>query len=131
MPKDEITLFRYTDDTDYIVTADGKQTNLYDFSKHKTADQYAVFLGGNHARVDISSTKEKPKMLVIRDSFADCLAPFLAIHYDLTLIDLRYYSDNIQQLLSDENFDRVLILECMTEFSTTKNLSYLRMAAKK
>lgn len=131
VPKDEITLFRYTDDTDYIVTADGKQTNLYDFSKLKTADQYAVFLGGNHARVDISSTKEKPKMLVIRDSFADCLAPFLAIHYDLTLIDLRYYSDNIQQLLSDENFDRVLILECMTEFSTTKNLSYLRMAAKK
>lgn len=131
VPKDKITLFRYTDDTQYTVTADEKQSNLYDFSKLKTADQYALFLGGNHARVDISSMQEKPKMLVIRDSFADCLVPFLAIHYDLTLIDLRYYSDNIQQLVRDEKFDCVLILECITEFSTTKNLSYLRMAAKK
>ena len=127
-PKDDITLFRYDGDTDYTVTADGKQIGLYDFSRLETADQYAVFLGGNHARVDITSNEKKPKMLIIRDSFADALAPFLAIHYDLTLIDLRYYNDSVQQLVKNENFDSVLILECITEFSSTKNLSYLRMA---
>lgn len=128
-PKDEITLFRYNGDADYNVIVDGKQIGLYDFSRLETADQYAVFLGGNHARVDISSGESKPKMLIIRDSFADSIAPFLAIHYDLTLIDLRYYNDNVQQLVKNENFDCVLILECITEFSSTKNLSYLRMAA--
>lgn len=127
-PKDDITLFRYDGDTDYTVTADGKQIELYDFSRLETADQYAVFLGGNHARVDITSSEKKPKILIIRDSFADALAPFLAIHYDITLIDLRYYNDSVQQLVKNENFDSVLILECITEFSSTKNLSYLRMA---
>ncbi len=129
VPKDEIILFRYKGDTNYTITADGKQIELYDLSKLETADQYAVFLGGNHARVDVSSGDGKPKMLVIRDSFADSIAPFLAIHYDLTLIDLRYYNDNVQQLVRDENFDCALILESITEFSSTKNLSYLRMAA--
>ena len=128
-PKDEITLFRYDGDTDYNVVADGKDISLYDMSKLNTTDQYAVFLGGNHARVDITSGEDRSKLLIIRDSFADALAPFLAIHYDLTLIDLRYYNDNIQQLVLDENFDQVLILESITEFSSTKNLSYLRMAA--
>ncbi|MBQ8267220.1 MAG: hypothetical protein IJZ21_02420 [Clostridia bacterium] len=127
-PKDEITLFRYDGDADYNVVADSKDISLYDMSKLDTTDQYAVFLGGNHARVDISSGENKPKLLIIRDSFADSLAPFLALHYDLTLIDLRYYSDNVQQLVLDENFDCVLILESITEFSSAKNISYLRMA---
>lgn len=129
-PKDEITLFRYNGDTDYKVTADGKDISLYDMSKLETTDQYAVFLGGNHARVDITSNEEKEKMLIIRDSFADSIAPFLAIHYDLTLIDLRYYNDNVQQLVCDEGFDCVLILESIDEFSSTKNMSYLRMAVE-
>ena len=124
--KDEITLFRYDDDTLYKVVADGKKIELYDFSKLNSADKYAVFLGGNHARIDISNGKNRPKMLIIRDSFADSVAPFLALHYDLTLIDLRYYNENVQNLVSSEKFDSVLILENITEFSTTKNISFLK-----
>ena len=125
-PKDEITLFRYDGDTEYKVMADGKQIDLYDFSKLDTTDKYAVFLGGNHARVDINSGKNKPKLLVIRDSFADSLVPFLAIHYDLTLIDLRYFTDNVAQIVKKEGIDKVLVLESIGEFANTKNLSYLR-----
>ena len=128
--KDEITLFRYDGDTKYQITADEKQIELYDFSKLESTDKYAVFLGGNHARVDIHSDDDKPKLLMIRDSFADSIAPFLALHYDLTLIDLRYFNGNVQQLVKDENFEKVLILESIAEFSTTKNMSYLRMSAK-
>lgn len=130
VPKDEIALFRYDGDSDYKVTADGKDISLYDISKLDLTDKYAVFLGGNHARVDITGNGEKPRLLVIRDSFADSLAPFLAIHYDLTLIDLRYYNDNIQQLVREENFEQILILENITEFSSAKNISYLRLAAE-
>ncbi len=124
--KDEISLFRYDDDTSYEIIADGNKIELYDFSKLDSTDKYAVFLGGNHSRVDISNGKDRPKMLIIRDSFADSLAPFLAIHYDLTLIDLRYYNENVQQLVLDEKFDSILILENITEFSTTKNFSFLK-----
>ena len=125
-PRDSITLFRYDGDDLYNIIADGKKITLYDFSKLETTDKYAAFLGGNHARVDITSNTEKPKMLLIRDSFADSLAPFLAIHYDLTLIDVRYYTDSVQQLVIDEEFDCVAVLENMSEFAQNKNISYLR-----
>lgn len=128
--KDEITLFRYDGDTDYKVVADGKEIELYDFSKLDTTDKYAVFLGGNHARVDISAGEGRPKLLIIRDSFADSLTPFLALHYDLTLIDLRYYNDNVQQLVKDENINSALILQSIAEFSQAKNISYLKMVAE-
>lgn len=126
VPRDTITLLRYDSDTKYTVTADGREISLYDFSKLETTDKYSVYLGGNHARVDIVSGSDRAKMLVIRDSFADSIAPFLALHYDLTLIDLRYYNDNVQRLVRDEGIDCVLILENINEIVTSKNISYLR-----
>lgn len=126
--KDEITLFRYDGDLDYTVVADGEQIQIYDFSKLDTTDKYAVFLGGNHARVDIKgNTSNREKLLIIRDSFADSIAPFLALHFDLTLIDLRYYSDSISALIEEEEIGRVLFLQNITELATAKNFSYLKM----
>ena len=54
------------------------------------------------------------------------VAPFLAMHYDLIMLDLRYFTDSVQQVAKDENIQQVLILESMSEFSTTKNISYLK-----
>lgn len=125
-PKDEITLLRYDGDNDYTITADGKEIPLYDMSRLSATDQYAIFLGGNHARVDIKKGEGKPKLLIIRDSFADSIAPFLALHYDLVMLDLRYFTDNVQQIVLDENINQVLLLESMSEFSTTKNISFLK-----
>lgn len=125
-PKDEIALLRYDGDDDYTITADGKKIQMYDMSRLSTTDQYSVFLGGNHARVDIIKGDGRPKLLVIRDSFADSLAPLLAIHYDLIMLDLRYFTDNVQQIVACENVSQVLILESMSEFATTKNISYLK-----
>ncbi len=124
--KDEITLLRYDGDTNYNIVADGKDIEMYDISRLNTTDQYSVFLGGNHARVDISSGTSKPKLLVIRDSFADSLAPLLALHYDLIMLDLRYFSGNVQQIVAQENIQQVLILQSMAEFASAKNISYLR-----
>ncbi|MCI8331304.1 MAG: hypothetical protein HFE78_00535 [Clostridiales bacterium] len=129
-PKDTITLYRYENDTAYQVLAGEESTPLtgfYDFEKLAATDQYAVFLGGNHARVDITlpGAAPRPRLLLIRDSFADCIAPFLARHYDLTLIDLRYYKENVQQLVSQEPFDAVIIYQCITEFDKPNHFSYL------
>ena len=125
--KDSIELYRYEGDADYTVIADENEISLYDMEKLDTADKYAVFLGGNHARVDIKSEGEKPKLLIVRDSFADSLAPFLAIHYDITLIDLRYFKDSVAQLVKEEGYDEVLILLNISEMATSKNLSYLQL----
>ena len=76
--------------------------------------------------VDIKKGEGRPKLLVIRDSFADSIAPFLAMHYDLIMLDLRYFTDNVQQIVASENVSQVLILESMSEFATTRNISYLK-----
>ena len=126
--KDEIKLYRYENDIEYIVIADKNKISLYDFEKLNTVDKYAVFLGGNHARVDISNGKQgREKLLIIRDSFADSIAPFLALHYDITLIDLRYYTDSVKQLIETENIDKILVLQSITELATAKNISILQM----
>ena len=87
-----------------------------------------MFLGGNHGRVDITLDDEnREKLLVIRDSFADSIAPFLSLHYDLTLVDLRYFTDSVAQCVQNEKFKKVLVFENISELATAKNLSYLRM----
>lgn len=124
---DVIELYRYDGDGDYTVTADGEKISLYDFDALDSTDKYAVFLGGNHGRVDITRGTDRPRLLLIRDSFADSIAPFLALHYDLTMIDLRYYSDNVYELTVDEGFSAVMIYESMNELSSSGNLSYLNI----
>lgn len=125
--KDEITLYRYDGDNSYSVIADGKTIDLYNFSKLGTTDKYAVFLDGNHARVDIEKGSGRERLVIIRDSFADSLAPFLAMHYDIILIDLRYYNESVIELVEQENISKVLILENISELATAKNISYLKM----
>ena len=126
--KDSIELYRYEGDTEYTVIADEKQISLYDMEKLKTTDKYGVFLGGNHGRVDITKKGEnRPKLLIVRDSFADSLAPFLAMHYDLTLIDLRYFKSSVSELVKSEGYDKVLVMLNISEFATSKNLSYLQL----
>ena len=125
--RDEIVLYRYDGDTDYDVAADGKKIALYDFSKLDSTDKYALFLGGNHARVDIKNGEDREKLLVIRDSFADSLVPFLALHFDVTLIDLRYFTKSVAQICEQENINKILVLENADEFCSTKTFSYLRM----
>jgi len=128
--KDSIQLYRYPNDNAYSVIADGKASTLYDFSKLQTTDSYAVFLGGNHARVDITNGTDREKLLVIRDSFADSIAPLLALHFNITLLDLRYFHNNVREIVTKENFEKVLIFESITELSTNKNLSYLKIPFK-
>lgn len=123
---DVIELYRYDGDDGYTVTADGQSISLYDFDALVTTDKYAVFLGGNHARVDITCGTDRPRLLLIRDSFADSIAPFLALHYDLTLIDLRYYTGNVYQLTVEEEFSAVMVYESMNEL-TSGNLAYLNV----
>ncbi|MBQ1186615.1 MAG: hypothetical protein IIX54_02880 [Clostridia bacterium] len=125
--KDKIELYRYNDDDKYIINADGIDIALYDFSKLTTTDKYAVFLGGNHARVDITNGENRKRLLIIRDSYADSLVPFLALHFDITLIDLRYYTSSLSALAKEEGITNVLVLENIEELCTAKNISYLRM----
>ncbi len=79
----------------------------------KTNDQYTAFLDGNHGIVTISNKNAQTdkKLLVLRDSYSHCLAPFLADNYSLvTLVDIRYYFKPVSDLVKEQDIDEILII---------------------
>ena len=102
-----------------------KTTSLYDSSKLETRDKYGVFLGGNTSVVDIRtvSTSQK-RLLVVKDSFADCFIPFLAPYYrEIVVVDPRYYSGTMQDIMDSYRITDALILYSGNTFFTDKNIS--------
>ncbi len=91
------------------------------------ADKYTVFLGGNRPLVRIRNEAGNGKLLVIRDSYANCLGPFLAESYgEVVMVDLRYYKKPISRICQEEDFDNILILYSIGNFMTDTNLPFLR-----
>ena len=63
-------------------------------------------------------------LVIVKDSFAHCLTPFLSAHYSkVIMVDLRYYKDSVSALCT-ENSD-LLFLYGMNNFCTDSNLAYL------
>ena len=89
-----------------------KSASFYDTSKLNTRDKYALFFGGNHAQIKISTpTESNNTLLVLKDSYANSFIPFLAQHYrKIIMIDPRYYYGDLEQLLQVENIQEVLYL---------------------
>ena len=92
-------------------------------------DKYTVFLDGNHGMVTIHNPNAvgKGSLLVIRDSYANCLGTFLANSYEnVILVDLRYYKKPVSELMETQDFSNVLICYSMGNFLTDENIIWLR-----
>lgn len=92
------------------------------------ADKYPVFLSGNHARVQIETNADSGKrLLVIKDSYAHALAPFLAEEYStIDLIDLRYFKQQtISSWLEENPADEILLVYGLSSLAEDKNLQWL------
>ena len=92
---DRITLYLRGDEAEYRVLRDGVPApfeGFYDMEKLTQRDQYAVFLGGNCGVCEVTQGEQdtRPQLVVIRDSFACALLPFLARHFRIFAIDPRY-----------------------------------------
>ena len=114
---------------DYRVLRDGQPaafTGLYDEEKLSSHDQYSLFLGGNCGllQIDLGEADTRPTLLVIKDSFANSLLPFLARHYRITAVDPRYYTGKLQPLL--QNTDTVLTLCGMQTLTQSPFFTLLR-----
>lgn len=131
---DEIEYFRYEGDTDYSVYTEGTDeahSGFYFEEFLSKKDKYASFGGGNFARTDVSSPDSgREKLLIVKDSFANALVPFLARHYDITVIDTRYYTKPVVRLAEKEGFSRVLVLCNLDTLSSAKPFDILRMGIK-
>ena len=88
-------------------------------------DKYLTFLGENVPLIEIESGAGGGSILVIKDSYANCLIPFLTKHFSrVVAVDLRYMMD-ISDYVDPESFDRVLILYNASTFAEDANIAKL------
>lgn len=116
------------EDNDLIVNYvdEGKRTtSLYDSSALETKNQYDVYLGGNSSLLDIKTVSTSTKrLLLVKDSFADCFIPFLTPYYrEIVVVDPRYYSGTIQDVMDTYRISEVLFLYSGNTFFKDNNIS--------
>jgi hypothetical protein len=101
--------------------------SLFDRAYLEQAGQYSYFLGGNHGVVEIKTGIDNGRsLLLVKDSYAHCLIPFLTAHYEhIHILDLRYYSLSPSQYARDQACDEVLFLFSLAQFSSPANLHKL------
>lgn len=105
-----------------------EEGELYDESFLDKKDKYSMFLGGNQPLCVINNpgAANDKKLLVIRDSYCDSLAPFLALDYaEIHLIDLRYYKVSPSVYIRENGIDQALVLYSAANFADDINLFLL------
>ena len=94
-------------------------------------DKYSSFLGQNSPIVTIESenAKSDKSLLVIKDSYAHSLVPFLAKEYSkVTMLDLRYINVDFQMYVPLEDYDQVLFMYNVITLSEDSNIFKLVLA---
>lgn len=97
----------------------------------KDDDKYPVYLDGNHPYTVIKNSgidkkDDCGKLLIIKDSFAHSLTPFLADHFsEIVMVDMRYYKQSVSKLIEENDFDQMLFLYSIDNLSTDTDLAYI------
>lgn len=108
---DTIEYYVFDDDITVEDGLTGEIGGLYVESKLEEKDKYSSFMGGNNPLYIIRNPNAATdkKLVVVRDSYTDSLAPFLSQTYsEIHLVDLRYYrvsvADYAEMVGADEIF---------------------------
>ncbi|MEJ8545572.1 DHHW family protein [Brevibacillus borstelensis] len=118
---DRIDLYVPKDAETYRVEyAEEKKSSdsLYERDNLQKKDKYTVFLNGNHPLIKIASgSREGKKLVVVKDSYANCFLPFLTAHFDeIYVVDLRYYEDRLDALIRENHITDMLLLYNVNTF---------------
>lgn len=118
----------YAPEADIVsMDCDGEVSDsLYDLSALEQKDKYELFLGGNYAKAVLTTGVENGKhLLLIKDSFANSFVPFLTADYEtITMIDLRYSRDSIQELA--QSATDIMVLTEITNLASSAD--YFKLA---
>ena len=89
-----------------------KYSSCFFEKKLEEKNKYEVFLGGNYAKLTIhTSLLQGRKLVVIKDSFANCLIPMLTPYFSkIVVIDPRYMTESIKKVMQEDDFTDVLFL---------------------
>lgn len=107
--------------------------SLYVSEKLSTRDKYGVYLGGNPAIADISTSVKNGRVLVMaKDSYAHCMLPLLANHYErMIVIDLRSFNGGLETYLDTlksegVEVDDVVVLYSASGFANDRSVFWMK-----
>ena len=127
---ENIDLFTYKDynlEVDYVLS-NKKTTSIYNFDYLNKKDKYALFLDNNHPLITITNNDiNSDNILIIKDSYANSIVPFLVNHYHkIHIIDPRYYKKSITKYIEENNIENVLIMYNVGTLATDTNILSIR-----
>ena len=126
VPEDGITVVSHTYDNQGNPVEEPRELYVESFLSVK--DKYSMFLGGNQSLgvVKNENNPDGPKLMIIRDSYADSLVPFLTAHYsEIHLLDPRYYHLSFSDYAEQNGIDQALVLYSVPNFVTDQNLFWI------
>ena len=127
--KDTVQVYTPKDvDVSYLVSipaAQEKRASMYVREALDTKDQYTVFFGGNYPLVEISTTANAGRcLLMFKDSYANCFIQFLTPYFDkIIMIDPRYYYDDLTSVITTQGVTDILFLYSADTFMEDTSLT--------
>lgn len=127
---DTIELFLPKEEIGYtIYNENSKETSdsLYDYSKLDTKDKYAIYFGGNQPFIKISTELYNGrKILVIKDSYANCFIPFMIGEFEeIDVIDIRYTNQKLAEIIESGKYTDLLVLYNTSGFAEDMSITKL------
>ncbi|WP_294152843.1 DHHW family protein [uncultured Clostridium sp.] len=125
--KDKIKIYIPKEESEVVVDYTDKQiksASLYKDEKLDSKDKYEVFMDGNHKLVNIKTKGDYNKrLLIVKDSYANSFIPFLTKHYgEIDVVDLRYYTDDLNSLIESDGITDVLFLYNVNTFNDDNSI---------
>lgn len=90
-------------------------------------DKYSSFTGSNAPIVTIDTNVDNGKtLLIVKDSYAHALVPFLSKHYSkITMVDMRYIHTDLNAVIDFENYSQVLFMFNVISFAEDTSIPAL------
>ena len=125
-------IIKQEENIEVIYDMSGKIDTLYKEKYLNENDKYSYFLDGNHGFVEIKNKNNNviydKKVLVIKDSFANCFIPFMVNDYkQIDVIDLRYFNAPLSNFMKMQTYDEVYVIYNKTNFLKDKNIFKMEM----
>ena len=126
--KDTIDLYLPKEPETILVTnkeAQTTATTIYSEEGLLGNDPYEVFLGGNYGLLNIqTSSQSGRKLLLLKDSYANAMIGFLTPYFsEIDIVDPRYYSSDLDMQIAVNKYTDLLILYNLQSFAKDSSLA--------
>lgn len=126
--QDEIVKLLNDEDIEVDYFDSIQDNNTYNEENLLVKDKCTYYLNGNHSLVSIKTNQvNKPKLLILRDSYANIFVPYLLEDYsEIYVVDMRYNKTNMSEFVKEKAIDELLVFYSAKNFMSESDLIFLK-----